>query len=504
MRISMLLAAAFFMMFYNKTWAQDERVKSVLITDVRIVSAALEKPSGLMDILIVEGKIEAIASDLSNHKTKACKIIDGAGRFLAPGLIDGHTHLAEIPGMRFDQEQKNPEIAEAARTQIPKSYLYHGFTTVIDLNGSADYIDSWNSRVDRPQAYFCGASPVFDGYPMSWMQKPDRYRIMPYFLYDKTRAAQFPDGFDPANHSPEAVVERMKSDGAICVKTHFEPGFGGQKNLPVPTVELIQELKKTAHAHGMPLLLHANTELAQTFGVDAGVDAVVHGPWTWEDNTQATLSASMRSLMDRMSEQGIAMQPTFQVLYGERDLHDPTYLSRPDLKRVVPQDLLQWYGAHEGQWWRRRMLGIPLFKSLVDAGRWQEIDREALARVKAAYHYFVETEGPLIFGSDTPSDPSYANPAGLNGRLEFNNLLAAGASAGQIFRAATISNAEFFGLADSIGSVEVGKRADLLLLGENPLEDVTAYDSIELVIVKGKIYSRTELAAGGVSEQNID
>jgi len=497
MRISMLLMSALLMTFYNMTWAQEESVKSVLITDVRIVSAAREKPSDLVDILIVEGKIEAIASDLSSHKTKAPVVIDGAGRFLAPGLIDGHTHLAEIPGMRFDQEQESPEIAEAARTQIPKSYLYHGFTTVIDLNGSADYIDSWNSRADRPEAYFCGASPVFDGYPMSWMQKPDRYRIMPYFLYDETRAAQFPDGFDPVNHSPEAVVERMKGDGAICVKTHFEPGFGGQRNLPVPTVELIQELKKIAHAHGMPLLLHANTERAQTFGVDVGVDAVVHGPWTWEDNAQTILSASMTSLLDRMSEQGIAMQPTFQVLYGERDLHDPTYLSRQDLKRVVRQDLLKWYGSHEGQWWRRRMLGIPFFKSLVDAGRWQEIDSEALARVKAAYNYFVEADGPLIFGSDTPSDPSYANPAGLNGRLEFNNLLAAGASARQIFRAATISNAEFFGLADIIGSVDVGKRADLLLLRENPLEEITAYDSIELVIVNGKIYPRDELAADG-------
>ena len=73
--------------------------------------------------------------------------------------------------------------------------------------------------------------------------------------------------------------------------------------------------------------------------------------------------------------------------------------------------------------------------------------------------------------------------------------LAAGVTRAQLFQAATISNAEFFGLADRIGTIEVGKKADLLITRENPLEGVTAYDTIEYVILGGKVMKRSSLSA---------
>src|SRR5260370_35891545 len=52
-------------------------------------------------------------------------------------------------------------------------------------------------------------------------------------------------------HTPQAVVSRMKADGAICVKTFFERGFGGVRDLPVPKLETIREVVKVAHAAGL-------------------------------------------------------------------------------------------------------------------------------------------------------------------------------------------------------------------------------------------------------------
>ena len=69
---------------------------------------------------------------------------------------------------------------------------------------------------------------------------------------------------------------------------------------------------------------------------------------------------------------------------------------------------------------------------------------------------------------DTPSDMTFANPPGLNGRMEMTNLARAGLSLDQLLRAMTIDNARFFGLADELGSIEVGKQADLLILSEKP------------------------------------
>ena len=143
------------------------------------------------------------------------------------------------------------------------------------------------------------------------------------------------------------------------------------------------------------------------------------------------------------------------------------------------------------------MLEIPIVAQLVEDGRWAELDEPPITRVTAVLTYFSENGGQLLFGSDTPSDPTFANPPGLNGRIEMDRWVASGVSPAQLFAAATITNAEFFGLAGEIGTVEVGKRADLLLLKENPLKDIAAYDTIEYVIVGGRVIERSALSALG-------
>jgi len=470
-------------------------VNDLIITNVVIISPEREEPSRAVDVLIRDGRIAKIERNIAGSANFSGRKIEGEGRYLTPGLIDGHTHLSEIPGMTFEHEKAYPEIAREAHRQIPRSYLFHGFTTVVDLNARPDVIADWNNHSIRPSAYFCGAAPVFDGYPMSWMPKPARYEIMPYFLYDSSRADEFPTGFVPQDHSPDAIVRKMRADGAICVKTHFERGFGGRGDLPVPNVSLIRDLVSAAHAFDMPVLMHANSQSAQSFGIDAGVDAFAHGMWTWDDRSANKLNAKVVAVLDSVIEQGISTQPTIQVLYGERDLHDPTYLSKPELRDVLPQSLIDWYSTKEGQWWHDRMAAIPFISRIVDDGRWAELDAEPIARVTATVSYLAANGGAFIFGSDTPSDPTFANPPGLNGRLEMDNWIAAGITPSAIFRAATLGNAEFFGLHDELGAVEVDKIANLLLMTANPTESISAYDTIEIVIFEGNVLLRSELSA---------
>jgi imidazolonepropionase-like amidohydrolase len=99
----------------------------------------------------------------------------------------------------------------------------------------------------------------------------------------------------------------------------------------------------------------------------------------------------------------------------------------------------------------------------------------------------------LIFGSDTPGVDGFGNPPGLNGRLELQNWANAGAPLALILRAATLDNAIALGLSHEVGSIEVGKRADLLLLKQNPLTNVSAYDSIETIFLNGQPIAREGL-----------
>ena len=466
-----------------------------LIKNVVIVSPERDVPSELTNVLVREGRIAAIGREIAQSAHESDQVIDGAGRYLTPGLIDAHTHLSDIPGMTDGHENDYPNIARDARRQIPRSYLYYGFTTVIDLASPPGVVEQWNKQDVRPHAYFCGPAPVFDGYPMNFIPKSVRYRVAPYFLFDEARADEFPGKYDPEEHMPQAVVAKMHDDGAICVKTFFEPGFGLQDDLPLPTKEMMRDLVTAANEQGMPVLLHANSQSAQAFGVETGVDGLAHGMWNWDERPAARLNPEVTLILDAIIERNIVWQPTMQVLYGERDLHNPDYLAGSELQDVLPQSLIDWYKTDDGRWFRNRMLDNPRVARVVESGHWEELGDAPIAGVTAALSYLASNGGRLSFGTDTPSSPTYANPPGLNGFMEMQRWLDAGVTPAQLFRAATIANAEFFGLQEEIGTVEEGKRADLLLMTKNPMNDVSAFDAIDVVILGGRVFPRSELSA---------
>ncbi|MGH8243145.1 MAG: amidohydrolase family protein [Steroidobacteraceae bacterium] len=97
-----------------------------------------------------------------------------------------------------------------------------------------------------------------------------------------------------------------------------------------------------------------------------------------------------------------------------------------------------------------------------------------LAPLKSATSYLATHDANVLFGTDTLCAPLYTNPPGLNGWLEMHRLVDAGVTPAQIFRAATLANAQALGLTREIGTVQAGKRANLLLLREIPTQSIQA------------------------------
>ncbi len=479
--------------------AQDLRLEHVTI-----VSPEREGPLRDVTVSIHEGRIARISGTGARTPpappSSDVAVVEGRGMYLTPGLIDSHVHLGWIPGMTPEQEEHHPDIALAAREQLPRSYLYYGFTTLIDLLSTPDEIVRWKSHPIVPDTYFCGGAARIDGYPMNYFPKPARYQIFRYLLIEPGTESSLPTGIDPAAHTPEAVVARMKSDGAICVKTFFERGFGAAHDLPVPRLETIRALVRAAHAAALPVLLHANGAEAQSFGLDAGVDILAHGLWHWNERSSTTeLTPGVRDLLDRVAGAGVGWQPTIQVLFGERDLFSTTFLSEPALTKVLPSSLISWYAGNEGQWFHDVLAsnyqGAPNADAKALEATVQADYAIAIGRVEKATGYLAQHGGRLLFGSDTPSAPTYANPPGLNGWREMHRLVDAGVSAAQIFRAATLSNAQALHLGKDIGTVEAGKLANLLLLRADPTQSIEAYGSIAKVILRGRVIDRVALAA---------
>ena len=108
----------------------------------------------------------------------------------------------------------------------------------------------------------------------------------------------------------------------------------------------------------------------------------------------------------------------------------------------------------------------------------------------------VERGANLLFASDTAVGGfGWGTPAGLAGFWELQAWAKAGVPLVDLFKAVTINNALALGLADEVGTIEPGKRADTLILRNNPLDRIDAYDSIELVVIGGEVIERSSLSA---------
>jgi imidazolonepropionase-like amidohydrolase len=478
--------------------------RDLQIENVTIVSPERAKPLPNASVSIRDDKILGITSGRTMGASREARsdltIIDGRGLYLVPGLIDSHVHLGSLAGMTAEQEKLHPALARAAREQVPRSFLYFGFTTLIDLVSTPTAMADWKNHEIVPDTYFCGAAALQDGYPMNYLPKPARYEGWPYMLVEAGARSDLPAGVEAAAHTPDAVVARMKSDGAICVKTFFERGFGAYHDLPVPGLDTVKALVRAAHAAGLPVFLHANSSEAQTFGVDSGVDVIAHGQWNWnEASSTPELTPTVKAILERIVAAKVGWQPTIQVVVGLQDLFNPRFLSDPMLARVMPHDMIDWYASKEGQWFHDALAADFRPSPGDDAGaadaRARAVFALLIGRVESATGYLARHNARLMFGTDTPSAPTYANPPGLNGWLEMQRLMAAGMTPAQIFQAATLSNAQALHLDSEIGTVQAGKRANLLLLRQDPSRTIEAYAGISKVILRGRVIDPSDLAA---------
>ena len=143
------------------------------ITDVHIVSPEkldhIEKGS----VLIENGRIVRVERKTGAKKPAGATVVSGEGQFLIPGLIDSHVHVDSIPGIRpeviFGPAEAKPTWIKEYFKQLPRSYLYFGYTTLVDLAVvDRRVLEDFRQAPLHPDLYDCGESlPFANGYPMS-------------------------------------------------------------------------------------------------------------------------------------------------------------------------------------------------------------------------------------------------------------------------------------------------------------------------------------------------
>jgi imidazolonepropionase-like amidohydrolase len=481
--------------------ASTQGAGRIWIADVTIISPENLDHIGEGNVLIEDGRIVSVERKKGTRKPAGATVVSGKGQFLIPGLIDSHVHLASIPGvqleMSFGPDAAQPLMISEYLKQLPRSYLYFGYTTLVDLAVVEHRVlDEFRQAPLHPDLYDCGQSlPIANGYPMSFAPLTTRFQLFPNFIYDPKQASSIPSEYKPEDHAPAAAVAKVKNSGGICVKTYFECGYGRDRNLPVISADNLAKIRKDATEASLVLMMHANSFEAQKFAVDGDVDVIAHGMWNWGDLAkQPELPAEIKILLDRIVAKRIGYQPTIQVMGGLRAYFDPQYLTMEAIPKVIPAEMLEWFKSPQGKWFKKEISegDVP------DAAMLEGFDGSPLRRVRQTVGYLASKDANFLFGTDTPSAPTYGNLPGLNGYLEMQQLQQAGLSLEQIFRAATINNARKFKIDAQVGTIEPGKIANLVLLKKSPLESIDAYDSIVMIWVHGKQASRDSLAANTV------
>jgi imidazolonepropionase-like amidohydrolase len=494
--IALIAIAGFAWMPADASSAADH---SLLIENVTLLSPEQPRPLGNRHVLIRDGRIAAV-SDKPITTAAGIERIDGSGKFLTPGLTDAHVHVSDAIGLPF--ASANPEIAVLEKdffAQQPRSYLYFGVTQVLDTANRGERVKEFAAYPQHPDAFRCGAAPIVDGYPLVFVDKAIRHKVFPDYIFEpaNAQAHPMPEGDDPAQHTPEAVVARIAASGAICVKITLEDGFGDRTDWPIMSADTLRRIRTATRKHGLLLAVHANALDMQRKAVDGGVDLILHGIWNWNQlNDQPGIPPAVSDHLRNVRDKKIGYQATLRVLSGVNDLLEPALLDDPVFAKVVPPRLLAWYRTDEAQWFKREVFGPnPNAAAMLAADRAANARWATSERGMRALRHLYELGQPMLLGSDTPSAPTYGNQPGYDTYKEMRLMAQIGIPLSEIFAAGTINNARQLRLDNDYGTIEKGKVANLLLLEANPLADIEAWTKIDRVILRGEPLARESLAA---------
>lgn len=414
--------------------------------DVAVVDPESGSVTAGRTVVVQRDVITAVGSAAAVAVPECARVIDGSDRFLVPGLAEMHAH---IPG-HGDGEQYVRDVLFL--------FLANGVTTIRGMLGEPWHLELRqlvaDGEIPGPRIFTSG--PSFNGNTVT---------------------------------SPAQAAERVrvqKAAGYDFLKLH--PGLDSAE---------FEAFAAAARAVGMPFAGHISRDAGLTASLEAGQASVDH------------LEGYVAALVppDRREAAG---EPGFFGL-GVADSADPDRIE--DLARataasgtwVVPTDALMAHVA--GPESTESLLSRPEMKYVSAAQRdqWRS-RREAFTgerdpdRAKRFLELRLRLIGALhdagagvLLGSDAPQ---VFNVPGFSIHHELDRLTAAGLTPAQALATGTVNVARFFGAESWFGVVREGLSADLVLLEDDPLDNLDALERPAGVMVRGRWYDREALDAG--------
>jgi imidazolonepropionase-like amidohydrolase len=394
----------------------------LLFTGGRVVDGTGAAPA-VADVVVEDGRIVDIGPDLDGDDA-----VDVAGRTILPGLFDCHTHVvvSSIDTMRLLQTPFSYRFFQAAHNL--EATLRTGITTIRDAGGAdlgvKQAVADGLVKGPRMQISLSMLSQT-GGHGDGWMPFGGTVRAL--LTHHPGVPETIVDGPDEMRHKVRELI-RM---GADVIKVATSGGVLSPRDKPTHAhfrLEELEVLVEEAAAAGIWVMAHAQATPGIKNAIRAGIRSIDHGIYLDDE------------AIEMMLARGTWLVPTLVAPRGVIDAADA--------------------GA-----------SIPE-ASVAKAREVVEIHRQSFARAVAA-------GVKVAMGTD-----SGVTPHGRNLR-ELELMVEGGMTPMQALEATTRSAAELMGLEDELGTLEPGKRADVVVIGGDPMDVVGLGDRVESVYQNG-------------------
>ena len=450
-----------------------EVTKGMVIQNATVVNTRDGSLASGMSVLIDEGKIQKIMAGRFIRLSGSAQAIDASGKYLVPGYLDMHTH------------------AMSAADQQPTYWpllIANGITGIREMSGSAALIqrarqlnaDRAAGRVDAPEILMIPGD-IFGG------QAPTAPLAVQFVQQQKANGADFIKISAGARDPVLAILGAAKNQG-LTVAGHLVPSISALESSNAGW-RAIEHL-----GAGWGLMLDcANDETSIRQAVLSGQAARPPFPATFVLNPRIYDGAQNAQLYQRIFDtysdakcqslsQAFVKNETWQVptlirLRTQNFGGDPLYRADPNLVYVDKTTRALW-----------EKLGQDFVTTLPPAA--VATLQQFYGLEKKVTQLMKQNGVKMLAGSDLGG--IWVIP-GFGLHQEFRELAASGLSPLEVLQMTTLNGAQFLKREATMGTVDEGKNADLVLLDANPLVDVANLGKIAAVFLKGKYLSKDAL-----------
>lgn len=432
-------------------YGQQVEAERYLLDNVRVIvgdGSILESGALMID----GGRITAVGLRSEIESELGVEVIDLSGKTIMPALIDSHAHLGYEGHTSWGAENYSREnlIDHLQR------YAYYGFSAVFSAGSDPDAL-AYQVQQAQLAGEFPSARFLFAAGMAPPGQGPNDQFLTHAVALEQQTGQRILYGVDSVEQAIDSVRE-IAAKNISVIKIWVDDRGGSQQKL---APQLYRAIADEAAENGIEIYAHQQYAEDMPDLLEAGVSGFLHG----------RIGAGLgREIAQQLTAANAFVVPNM----GLGELRLEAIGVDEFLRASLPASV----SARLGESGQR----------LLEANR--EETREAERRT--SFGHLLDANVDIVLGTDAGAVPDHF--FGYTGHRELEIFVRLGMTPMQAIVAATSKPAQRLGL-DDLGLLQPGYSADLVVLDENPLNDIRNTRSISLVFLNGKILDRAGLAA---------